>query len=362
MQSLTANEKQRSPFQVLRRNVIGGLLATAAMLPLATLSAAQDDAEPITIDGLHSFELRVSDVERSLEFYQGLFGAPVLNRLGDTVSLQIGDGPQFLTLAPTRRDEQPHISHFALGVPNFSLFGLQSDLSDHGLTRTVDTLYDGRSALGLANLTWTERLPDDGQGMSTDNHHLFFADRDGIRVQLTSTNTCGGGEGRDVDCTPEPASETGLIELREINHFTTYVANYQQTNEFYRNLFGLENQAFQGTFPLLGLGDGQQFLMFVGGTQSGEPAQAGRIDHASLNIENFTEESVLERLTEYGLTPRPEGEEARPLQHWVSRRMPERGGAPGGTPEVYFSDPDGIHIQLQHQTYCGGGGAFGEDC
>lgn len=340
-----------------------GLVIGLALLPVCLPAIAQQSgAEPITIDGLHSFEMRVSDVARSVEFYQGLFGAPVLNRLGDTVSLQIGDGPHYFTLAPTRLDEQPHISHFSLSVPGFNLFGLQRRLSDHGINRTVETLFDGRSALGLANQTWTERLPDDSEEMTTENHHLFFADRDGIRVQLTSPDTCGAGEGRDASCHPEPAPESGLIELREINHFTNYVANFQLTNEFYRNLFGLENQAFQGTFPLLGLSDGRQFLMFVGGAQPGEPAQAGRIDHASLNIENFTEESVLARLTDYGLTARPEGEAARPLQHWVSRRMPERGGVPGGTPEVYFSDPDGIHIQLQHHSYCGGGGVFGEEC
>lgn len=338
-------------------------LTVLALIPLSVPAAAQQtDAEPIEIEGLHSFELRVSNVERSLEFYQGLFGAPVLSRLGDTVSLQIGDGPHYFTLAPTRRDEEPHIHHFSLSVPDFDLFGLQRQLADHGIERTVVTLFDGGSPLELANQSWTERLPEDSEEMTTENHHLFLADRDGIRVQLTSPDACGAGEGREATCNLEPAPEEGLIELREINHFTTYVSNFELTNEFYRNLFGLENQAFQGMFPLLGLTDGRQFMMFVGGTQEGEPSQPGRIDHVSFNIENFTEESVLERLTEYGLTARPEGAQLRPLQHWVSRRMPERGGAPGGTPEVYFSDPDGIQIQLQHHTYCGGGGEFGENC
>jgi catechol 2,3-dioxygenase-like lactoylglutathione lyase family enzyme len=198
--------------------------------------------------------------------------------------------------------------------------------------------------------------------MTSENHHLFVADRDGTPIQLSSPEACGAGEGRSGVCNLEPAPSEGLIQLREINHFTTFVANYQLTNDFYRSLFDLQDQAFQGAFPLLGLGDGRQFLMFVGGTQPGAPRQAGRIDHVSLNIDDFTEESVLQRLTQYGLTPRVEGEPAAPLQHWVSRRMPERGGAPGGTPEVYFSDPDGIHIQLQHLAYCGGGGVHGEDC
>ena len=43
-------------------------------------------------------------------------------------------------------------------------------------------------------------------------------------------------------------------------------------------------------------------------------------------------------------------------------RGPESGGAPGGTPELYFGDPDGIVVQLQDTTYCGGSGILGSTC
>ena len=33
-----------------------------------------------------------------------------------------------------------------------------------------------------------------------------------------------------------------------------------------------------------------------------------------------------------------------------------------GTPELYFGDPDGMVIQLQDTTYCGGAGALGNAC
>ena len=52
----------------------------------------------------------------------------------------------------------------------------------------------------------------------------------------------------------------------------------------------------------------------------------------------------------------------QPFMHWISMRMPNRGGAEGGTPELYFSDPDGVRIQLQDPTYCGGGGYLGDSC
>jgi hypothetical protein len=43
-------------------------------------------------------------------------------------------------------------------------------------------------------------------------------------------------------------------------------------------------------------------------------------------------------------------------------RGTEFGGAKEGTPELYFTDPDGISIQLQDPTYCGGAGVLGEIC
>jgi hypothetical protein len=43
-------------------------------------------------------------------------------------------------------------------------------------------------------------------------------------------------------------------------------------------------------------------------------------------------------------------------------RMPARGGAQEGTPELYFTDPDGLLLQLQDVKYCGGAGLLGEVC
>ena len=43
-------------------------------------------------------------------------------------------------------------------------------------------------------------------------------------------------------------------------------------------------------------------------------------------------------------------------------RMENRGGAPGGTPELYFTDPDGLLMQLQDTSYCGGSGLLGNEC
>ena len=36
-----------------------------------------------------------------------------------------------------------------------------------------------------------------------------------------------------------------------------------------------------------------------------------------------------------------------PMRHYISMRMENRGGFKDGTPELYFTDPDGILVQIQ---------------
>ena len=55
---------------------------------------------PVAVQKIHSFNIRVSDVNRSLKFYQDLFGAPVQARRGEQVMLRVGDGPHFFSLSP----------------------------------------------------------------------------------------------------------------------------------------------------------------------------------------------------------------------------------------------------------------------
>jgi hypothetical protein len=42
--------------------------------------------------------------------------------------------------------------------------------------------------------------------------------------------------------------------------------------------------------------------------------------------------------------------------------MENRGGAKEGTAELYFTDPDGLLMQLQDTKYCGGARLLGEIC
>jgi hypothetical protein len=82
-----------------------------------------------------------------------------------------------------------------------------------------------------------------------------------------------------------------------------------------------------------------------------------------MNLENFNVDQVQKALEKVGVQPR-EGQTGPvgPLRHYVSMRMENRGGAKEGTPELYFTDPDGLLVQLQDVKYCGGSGLLGEVC
>lgn len=327
------------------------ILQLLAMSPLAGALQAQVSRTPIAVDKLHCFTLRVTDVARSVSFYQSLFGMPVLARDGEVVSLRIGDGPQFLSLQPCRAGEAPGIQHIGLSVPGLQRNSIVAQLQSWGLGET--TLNSGmQQPLSAALRYWLADSEDAG---------VFLADREGLLLQLCASNYCGAPAAQCVAAQAAPTA--GMLRLREINHFTNYMTHAPAANQFYMDLFGLQYQSYQGpTMPTIGVGDGRQFLMFVGGAQEGVPENPARIDHVSLSVDDFDVERILAVLTNAGLSARQDPAVTPALSHWVTLRMPNRGGAEGGTPELYFSDPDGLHIQLQHVDYCGGGGYLGDAC
>jgi len=150
--------------------------------------------------------------------------------------------------------------------------------------------------------------------------------------------------------TPEPAPGKGLIAVRDLSHFTLSVSDANRSRSFYREVFGMRIQAYQGASPVLGVGPGLQFLALGGGG-----AATPGIAHACMTMESFNPDKVLKTLADFGIKPRGEARgPAGPLVSYVNTRMEDRGGAKDGTPELYFTDPDGIIMQLQDVSYCGG--------
>src|SRR5690348_6938588 len=111
------------------------MLLTLPALAVAPKIWAQTMARaPIGAKYFNHFMLSVSDVQRSLDFYQGLFGMPVQARQGSTVLLRVGTGPQFLGLAPAGSNP-PNISHIGLAVEGFNADRVVAALTANGVTK-----------------------------------------------------------------------------------------------------------------------------------------------------------------------------------------------------------------------------------
>ena len=318
------------------------LLSLPAMAVTRRLFALEQ-ATSLRVRGLNQVTLAVSDLERSLEFYQALFGMPVQARRPGTIVLRIGDGPLFLALTEAG-SSPPSIHHFGMAVEDFDVDRVVRVLGEHGVT----TASGGE---GLSGGPMRVRVTSRG-----DTREVYLGDPDGLVIQLQDPRYCGGGGPLgDVCSGAEAAPERGPLASLGLSHFTINVTDPTRTNAFYQQAFGFGIQAYQAATPALAVGPGDHFLMFIGAGGGG-----ARINHVCLTVEDFDVERVQGVLEDHGVTAR--GDEPGPLKHWISLRMPNRGGAPEGTPELYFSDPDGLSIQLQDPTYCGGGGYLGDVC
>ena len=325
------------------------LLLALPGLAVAHRLLAQAGPEPLRVLGFNQVTLAVSDVARSVAFYQRLFGLPVQARHGDAVLLRLGAGPHFIRIMPAG-GAPPRIDHWGVAVEDFEVGRVLETLNALGVGRAI-------GGQGLSGGPLRVRVHTRGE-----TAELYLGDPDGLVTQLQDPSYCGGSGTLGAECGPvTPAPGGTPLELVGISHLTVNVPDPDASNAFYRRTFGLDIQAYQAASPLLGVGpDRPDFLMFIpaGGRDGGGTA---RVNHACFTLSGFDLERIQAALESQGIRPREDGESG-PLLHWVSMRMPNRGGAPEGTPELYFSDPDGLSVQLQDVTYCGGGGYLGEVC
>jgi catechol 2,3-dioxygenase-like lactoylglutathione lyase family enzyme len=333
------------------RQLVEQAFGPARLRPTQTSPASP----PIRVRAINHFAIAVTDPKRSIDFYQGLFGMPIAARTGSATILRVGAGPQFISIGPVASNAAPSITHYCLGVEGFDVDRILATLAQHGVTKG--------DAMGPMKARVT--VSDGGRS------DLLFGDPDGIVCQLQDVSYCGGtGPLGNVCSAAEPAPKKGLIALRDVSHLTIFSSDSARSNKFYQDLFGFSIRSYQGpTAPTLAIGPTVEFLMFTGGgapARGGAPAAASRpasINHACWSLDNFKPDEVLKTLESFGLKPR-EGAQGPvgPLRHYVSMRMENRGGAPEGTPELYFTDPDGLLMQLQDTSYCGGSGVLGNVC
>jgi catechol 2,3-dioxygenase-like lactoylglutathione lyase family enzyme len=378
---------------------------------------AQGGVPPIRVNGLSQLTLTVSDPKRSIDFYQGLFGMPIQARHGTTTLLRIGAGPRFLAIVPAGAGEQPSISRFGMGVEGFNVDAILKILEQNGVT-PADAAAPGASG-GAMKVRVTTRGTTREMFVGDPNGIVF-------QLHDVSYCGGTGALGNVCQAEPSPSKGVLAVKdlshfTNGVSDNPRTVEFYQKLFGFQVQA----NQGTPPAAPVYGVGPGVHFLMFTGGAAGGargaaagggaagggragvaagagdaaaggrgaggaagagnaDPAARGagggaaggraggaggrggapagpRIDHACLSMDNFNPDVVTKTLNAHGLKSgqRSDG----PLVTYISLRTEARGGAPGtGTPELYFTDPDGLAIQIQDVKYCGGGGFLGDVC
>src|SRR5262245_51665451 len=192
-----------------RRAFLKATTAGACAFMVAPRLSAQTAGPTIRVRGINHVTLAVADVTRSVDFYQGLFGMPVISRQGATVNLQIGTGPQFLEIAPA--SGTPSISHICLGVEGFNASRVAGVLTQAGLMAA-----DPSAGAGLGGPLRLRSLTREG------TPEIFITDPDGVVVQLQDPGYCGGSGPLGEVAAREPSTKKGLIALRDWSHCTIF--------------------------------------------------------------------------------------------------------------------------------------------
>jgi lactoylglutathione lyase len=133
-----------------RRRLVNVLTAVAA-----SATAATDHESTFRGVALNHIAIRVTDIQRSRNFYQKLFGLPVLHEAEDNCFLGLGNNFQTLF-----KNEKPGLDHYCIAIQNFNADAVMEELKHDGLK---------------------PRRP-------TGSDRIYFPDPDGLEVQLSSVD------------------------------------------------------------------------------------------------------------------------------------------------------------------------------
>jgi len=149
---------KRTMSRLLEAYENGKMSRRALIQGLALLAAGAGTAEAAGFQGnsINHVSLYVSNLQRSTDFYQRVFGCTVNKRDGNN---QLMFGKDFLVLRPGNPPGK--VDHFAIGVDNFNKDSVTADLKTRGAT------------------------PIDEQGGNFGFHVL---DPDGFPVQISANN------------------------------------------------------------------------------------------------------------------------------------------------------------------------------
>ena len=274
---------------------------------------------------LNHVALEVQDVDRSVAFYQTLFGMPVQTaqvvgpRRVPAPGLMIGEGPQFIafmdptSFIPTDRLNDADVSgrrginHFCLGIADFDPDGVVQTLEARDL-RATRNMREGMRG---------DRISEIG---TTDPDRVF--------VQIQDESYCGGSGELGQLCEagveyPERARAPAepLIEVTGYRGVWLTVTDVSRSVEFYTRLFDVAPRESSDSAALLMVGRDGSFLALTAGAEPG-------ITRFSLAVARFDSDEVMLALATGGLSGR------RVTSH-------------DNLPAIGFTDPDGVTVLLE---------------
>src|SRR5262249_40679874 len=145
---------------------------------------------------------------------------------------------------------------------------------------------------------------------------------------------------------PSAAQPKKQVAVKTLNGLALVVTDVARSVEVYESVFGMRNYAPRGAPPVLEIGAGPSFVTMRQGPSP-------RLDYIQLGVEGFKAEDVMKTLLAHGVT-RSTTPSPAPMTAWIVKR--------GETSELFLNDPNGLRIQLQDVSYCGGSGPLGDKC
>src|SRR5437773_664977 len=130
--SASSSEARRARRMMNRRSFLVAISA-----PVAARAFGQVPRSSIRVREYNHVALSVSDSQRSMDFYQGLFSLAALNGDKGGGRLRLGAGPHYLALTTSAQYGTRGIDYFAFGVEHFDAGQISDTLTKRGFRRTA---------------------------------------------------------------------------------------------------------------------------------------------------------------------------------------------------------------------------------
>ena len=270
-------------------------LPVMLVAPRLLAQSSKSSVQPLFLDNV---TISVSDMKRSVPFYEKLFGPSIAQ--GELALFRLARSPRFFTLGPVKSGQKPGFASYGIAVNSFDADRLAKALTGSGARAEV--------------------------GKRENAKELWVSDPDGYKIQLVDP---AHGAGSSPGTSQAAAKSRVPLPLQSISHVTLSVSNGARSKTFFENTLGLHIQAMQGQVACFGLGPGPDFIAF--GLNASSPNGTGAPNHACFTIQGFDPNQVMGILADNGLEPIEYGNNAavKPLTCRTRlRQQANNGGGP----------------------------------